>query len=879
MEKLIQSCKDYDDDIEELRGQINSNKEAIAELQKLVGDGNFVKSVAKSGNKLVVTMSKGAPVEIELGEAAKGGNVVEIAANGEITIDGKGTGFFASKTKAPYVNAEGELITFNEKGEEVKTGIMKVSAVKNLDGSYTLSVPGADGKMMNIVLPSAASAIAEAKFEVDSHADNSLTLEGVTFKFKGSSTITKAEEWKGSKTLLKDNQVVVNNNNTITLTLSPATVDGTKLEYTLVNAKGETAKNVSFTATRDANGSASGRAASNSAKYTLKMNPVTFEKEDAYTEWDKQFGTKEAPVQFALCANGVVCTDYAISFAEKTTVKDGNTKYATAPVLHIVKASATATNGKWDSKAYVTEALDQNTLYKVIATDASHNDYKPLYDMYYSVASNDETIYGIVAGEEANTFKVTKKVAGTFTININAINVGGVVTSVAVKGLKVSEKIDANASYETITHAIVPNKGGEVKVEKNFFVIDLAAMKASLGDNLAQWTKDAKFLRTTVCSDAEGKTPIVRKQNNTNEYNCRIYDAFGAVPEYYSIYDGKAFKDENKVDVDNNGYGTVNFIKVTVNNAIATSQNLTSLLGSGFTKTEAMKPNTTYSIKLEYATEGQWEITGALLNSIVVPVKFTIPTVASQYEASEYYTPEAGVYKTYFEASEKTPTFDIANFFKNKPKATYTLASVAGETNAEKMNKMASISISKVTLEKVLKAHPAYGKEIVVNAATTDYLGWAYEEADQNYTIKLSLQSPIYDGDLQKENFELNFDALNSAAGDTIKAEKLHGLDYRGVKFNIAQDQAGKFDAEDVWTSDYIGAKGVVLKGGKFITVESYEPKEGNVCGFRLALNDKANLIKKSEEDSFKVTVTDIWGFVKEHTVNVKILFGADQKK
>ena len=35
------SCKDYDDDIKDLQEQINSNKDAIAALQKLVGEGKM----------------------------------------------------------------------------------------------------------------------------------------------------------------------------------------------------------------------------------------------------------------------------------------------------------------------------------------------------------------------------------------------------------------------------------------------------------------------------------------------------------------------------------------------------------------------------------------------------------------------------------------------------------------------------------------------------------------------------------------------------------------------------------------------------------------------------------------------------------------------
>ena len=48
------SCKDYDEEIEDLQGQIDANKTAISELKNLVGDGNYVTSVTVSGQNLVV---------------------------------------------------------------------------------------------------------------------------------------------------------------------------------------------------------------------------------------------------------------------------------------------------------------------------------------------------------------------------------------------------------------------------------------------------------------------------------------------------------------------------------------------------------------------------------------------------------------------------------------------------------------------------------------------------------------------------------------------------------------------------------------------------------------------------------------------------------
>ena len=47
------SCKDYDDDIDNLQGQIDANKAGIEELKKLIGEGDYVTNVTKDGDNKV----------------------------------------------------------------------------------------------------------------------------------------------------------------------------------------------------------------------------------------------------------------------------------------------------------------------------------------------------------------------------------------------------------------------------------------------------------------------------------------------------------------------------------------------------------------------------------------------------------------------------------------------------------------------------------------------------------------------------------------------------------------------------------------------------------------------------------------------------------
>ena len=143
------SCKDYDDDINNLQTQITDVKNAVAELQKLIGEGKFVTNVVAENNGLKITWNDGQSTIIENvinGEVQKGDVVTFDSETGEIKINDEATGYYVSKDpitnkfQAPYVNADGVLVLIDEEGKEVVTNIRTapVTAVENTDGSTTL---------------------------------------------------------------------------------------------------------------------------------------------------------------------------------------------------------------------------------------------------------------------------------------------------------------------------------------------------------------------------------------------------------------------------------------------------------------------------------------------------------------------------------------------------------------------------------------------------------------------------------------------------------------------------------------------------------------------------------------------------------------------
>ena len=164
------SCKDYDDDIDQLRSEVVANKEAIKKLQDLMGEGKFITGVSKTEAGLVFTMSNGgASITIPTAEG-KDGTVVTISEDGYWVLDGKKTTVKAKGEKgdtgaageagAPGKDAKSPKISSTtgnweiwdvEKGQYVDSGESAIGAqtyVVVYENYYELNVmeQDADGK-------------------------------------------------------------------------------------------------------------------------------------------------------------------------------------------------------------------------------------------------------------------------------------------------------------------------------------------------------------------------------------------------------------------------------------------------------------------------------------------------------------------------------------------------------------------------------------------------------------------------------------------------------------------------------------------------------------------------------------------------------------
>ena len=129
---MVTSCKDYDDDINNLQAQIDALSKTLSELQTKINDGSILKSVESDGNGgIIVTVTKNGTdtsYNIKQGEQGAAGKDADVWKIGE---DGY---WYKNDSKTEYK----ALGTNGEKGE---TGAAGAAGAAGKDGKYYVPNP------------------------------------------------------------------------------------------------------------------------------------------------------------------------------------------------------------------------------------------------------------------------------------------------------------------------------------------------------------------------------------------------------------------------------------------------------------------------------------------------------------------------------------------------------------------------------------------------------------------------------------------------------------------------------------------------------------------------------------------------------------------
>ena len=273
------SCKDYDDDINNLQTQITANADAIKKLQDMVGDGKWVTSVVGIENGIKVTMNDGSSTDI-LGIDGEDGTVVTII-DGYWAFDGVKSEYPATPGSAGEaheikISEDGYwMIWDTEKGEYVTTtyAVAPISAAKNpADGSWTITIKNADGTTSSITIASAALTHIEVIKGTHICGANDMSYNyGI---------VRTDVKWGWNEDKVMGAGMYSKLGTDMLLLLNPAGVEGDTYKYTLKNSAGTEAPVTFFDTAEPYTGKPLARATSANALWTLPAHITKTEAND-----------------------------------------------------------------------------------------------------------------------------------------------------------------------------------------------------------------------------------------------------------------------------------------------------------------------------------------------------------------------------------------------------------------------------------------------------------------------------------------------------------------------------------------------------------------------------------------------------------------------
>ena len=863
------SCKDYDDDIDRIDNTLNDLKSQIAALQTEVANGDYVTNVTKTadGKGMTFTFSKGKSVTVALdvkdgadgkpGEPGKNAQQVTISDEGELMIDGVGTGIKAGKAEAgkPSIKIEGgNWWLINEKGvyEDTKIPASGLSAVQNdADKSWTLTLVDADGKQQVIEVPSAATMISEivvAPNDVANSIENATAGVNVT-----SYTFAKPEKWDGPRALADNNSVIYAVSG-LDIRVNPVGVNVAETPFTLVNTKNSTFPNIKFAATAESGDDAldfnkiNGRAA-NTGNGLWSLGMKSFILSEADAKDFKEAVTKANNVAYAVTAGTTTRSLYNVAIVQGTPKSLDKVK-----VKEISDSEATLV-AKASTPTAKSITVDVNETYTVNPVEA-----EAFYDMYFTVSNLDKDTYGVKWDNAARTFIVTKKpdmvtTNLSFPLTVTTLDNNGTI-KVAEYTVNLSSSIIATPDYQPVTYNI-PNLY-DTDTNNEHFNISLETLKTALGDNYVTWGNNVGLKNT--------KYYIGEKADGTNKV--QLSSTNHALTTTIVNGNGTATTDVN----------AAKNIKVTVNKT---------------TKQNVLKLDKQYYLFVEFMTKDDKNPT--FINRIVIPVTFTAPSVASQFTAKDGYVVDGNInayfyntanknieLKRYFEAMDTQASLELKkdDAVAKKDDKTYTSYDLAvlksGVLTLNGKNSTVQVPVDGTTNKEL-----GYGKVLTVNASNKNYKDsyWAYSTNDKktaSFTIKV--MSPIAEGTITPATGSSIKVIANSEKGFDITADMISAKDYTGVTtYNIMPDKTGDPTTNDVWESKQIAKVSVAKKGGdnntyiKSVALTEYTAKQGNTPAKLGTINVKAEPLPNDTPSAIVVTVEDAWGYTTPKDVNVTI--------
>ena len=697
------SCKDYDDDIDNINKELTDIKSKLSDLEsKVTTGGAYVTKIESVEGGLKVSVSDGTSYNLTIAGTPAGSTVVIDKTTGEISIDGTPTGFFATtgttpqgESTAPYVK-DGFWYFYDDATKAFVKSEYKASgnawAVQKGD-SVVLHIPNEAGVMQEITLPTSSSALTA----LNATSSNWTSGKNIAWS-KAGADVT----WAGKKGNVTAGQLLIGQLGSETATVTPASYDLGAQTLTLVDIDGKTAP-VTVTATAAEGDYVTDRAASPSGKWNLAIamtDEVTAD--NIATAFTKKVNGVDKNVKYALAVNGTVMTGYEYVI-DTQTVNESKTN--------------TAYNKDQINLASKNVALGTSTLSLNAATAAQ------AYDSYLTFEGTSKTLAeakGITVDGMNITVPATAAATPGLSVTVNILDITGKIAknnvALTIAGASVSE---------TETVAPVSIKISTV----NSFSVDLGTIFTNLDANIAQ---NADATKTTVTT-ADGNFFALTSTTAANG----LFNVAGNDKIAFKKADGSA-----ATIAERNATKAVITLKMdggTGSSYVSAAKDIANIYGTF---------NLTLTLKDKQGNE---------LKKVIVPVTVSKPEFDDYYTANQYAGWNEGVLSSVIDNSGNTPAFTMpTNLYTINKKAdgttgmtdaqpdyVYTYKKAAVDIDNSEVKEVASITFDDVVKDGFLKTTDykvKASKEVVtVNALTN---GGSAEDnkisVSKEFTMKLA---------------------------------------------------------------------------------------------------------------------------------------------
>ena len=421
------SCKDYDDDIDNLQSQIDKAVSDLASLKSTIDNLNVgVTSVTfdeKTG-ELKVTTDGQSPVTYTIK------TIVDVPVQEiKITVDGqdlKVNGEVVGKV-GDTVKVVNDELTINGEGTGIKVG--KYAILENVaDNKYTISLPDKDGNLQTIELLRAIPTNLQIQLVTGNYVFSDLGTAanvqtgGIFWGVAGADV-----DWTGPKGAVKKNQALDGQDNTLQVKVIPANTELDAQVLKFVDSEGNVAPvNVSAVPAETGTLNSGDRSTDKGGTWVLSVDfneGVT--KDNAGSVFATKVGSAWKNKYYALSVNGTVASDY------KYIIDTQTSKYTTDVTIDNANMSAKGTiaSGTYLGRAEIGKEI------QLVYTDKYAYDYQ----FYFPESEiNDAEEWGIVL--ENNVLKATSDKAANKTIKVTArvLGVNGVVKADDSKTISVT---------------------------------------------------------------------------------------------------------------------------------------------------------------------------------------------------------------------------------------------------------------------------------------------------------------------------------------------------------------------------------------------------------------------------------------------------------